>query len=137
MIPPFSLCTQIAKHRKELRKEATQIQEEIKAIEKEARTKALMSEEGLEIKGVEKTRYNGESTYIEYPDLQVKFDWTLRSIRGLRIDRVSTSGKSADITVKVKRWDYNKQEEVVADEKIERVRMDNIDTFFRRNNIEI
>ena len=131
------LVVEISKPRKEIRKEATQIQEEIKAIEKEARTKALMSEEGLEIKGVEKTRYNGESTYIEYPDLQVKFDWTLRSIRGLRIDRVSTSGKSADITVKVKRWDYNKQEEVVADEKIERVRMDNIDTFFRRNNIEI
>ena len=131
------LVVEISKPRKEIRKEATQIQEEIKAIEKEARTKALMSEEGLEIKGVEKTRYNGESTYIEYPDLQVKFDWTLRSIRGLRIDRVSTSGKSADITVKVKRWDYNKQEEVVADEKIERVRMDNIDTFLRRNNIEI
>jgi hypothetical protein len=135
------LVVEISKPRKELRKEATQIQQEIKAIEKEARMKALMSEEGLEIKGVEKTRYNGESTYIEYPDLQVKFDWTLRSIRGLRIDKVSASGKSADITVKIKKQEWlpstNEWIEKIAEEKVERVRMDNIESFLRYNSISI
>ena len=121
----------------ELRKESRELEKQIGALEKEARFKALMTEEGLEIKGVEKTRYNGESTYIEYPDLQVKFDWTLRSIRGLRIDKVSASGKSADITVKIKRWDHIKQEEVLTDEKVERVRMDNIESFLRYNKISI
>jgi hypothetical protein len=135
------LVVEISKPRKELRKEATQIQQEIKAIEKEARMKALMSEEGLEIKGVEKTRYNGENTYIEYPDLQVKFDWTLRSIRGLRIDKVSASGKSADITVKIKKQEWlpstNEWIEKIAEEKVERVRMDNIESFLRYNSISI
>lgn len=135
------LVVEIYKPRKELRKEATQIQQEIKAIEKEARLKALMSEEGLEIKGVEKTRWNGEETYIEYPDLQVKFDWTLRSIRGLRIDKVSASGKSADITVKIKKQEWlpstNEWIEKIAEEKVERVRMDNIESFLRYNSISI
>ena len=116
-----------------MKRERKEVTEEINAIRKETRLKALMSEEGLEIEGVERERW-GE-TYREFPDLQVRFDWILRSIRGLRIDRVSSSGKSADITVKVKRWDYKKQEEVIADEKIERVRMDNIDQFLRNNQL--
>jgi hypothetical protein len=128
---------EVCKPLSELRKETRELEKQIQAIEKEARFKALMSEEGLEIKGVHKTRYNVESTYIEYPDLQVKFDWTLRSIRGLRIDKVSASGKSADITVKIKRWDHIMQEEVLTDEKIERVRMDNIESFLRYNKISI
>ena len=117
----------------EMKRERREVSEQISAIKKEARMKALMSEEGLEIEGVERERW-GE-TYREFPDLQVKFDWVLRSIRGLRIDRVSSSGKSADITVKVKRWDFNKQEEVITDEKIERVRMDKIDEFLRFNQL--
>ena len=118
----------------EIKKEKKQITEQIDAIRKEARMKALMSEQGLEIEGVEKEKWNGE-TYREFPDLQVKFDWILRSIRGLRIDKVSASGKSADITVKMKRWDYIKQAEVLTDEKIERVRMDKIDQFLRFNQL--
>lgn len=118
---------------RDMKSERREVSEQISAIKKEARLKALMSEEGLEIEGVERERW-GE-TYREFPDLQVKFDWTLRSIRGLRIDKVSASGKSADITVKLKRWDYNKQEEVIADEKVERVRMDNIDNFLRYNQL--
>jgi hypothetical protein len=118
---------------RDMKRERREVSEQISAIKKEARMKALTSEEGLEIEGVERERW-GE-TYREFPDLQVRFDWVLRSIRGLRIDRVSSSGKSADITVKVKRWDYNKQEEVITDEKIERVRMDNIDDFLRNNQL--
>jgi hypothetical protein len=118
---------------RDMKRERREVSEQISAIKKEARMKALTSEEGLEIEGVERERW-GE-TYREFPDLQVRFDWILRSIRGLRIDRVSASGKSADITVKVKRWDYNKQEEVITDEKIERVRMDNIDDFLRNNQL--
>ena len=118
---------------RDMKRERREVSEQIGAIRKEARMKALMSEEGLELEGFERERF-GE-TYREFPDLQVKFDWTLRSIRGLRIDRVSASGKSADITVKVKRWDYSKQDEVITDEKIERVRMDKIEEFLRYNQL--
>jgi len=128
-----NLLNNIYTNLSEIKRERKEVTEEIDAIRKEARMKALMSEEGLEIEGVERERWG--DTYREFPDLQVKFDWTLRSIRGLRIDRVSASGKSADITVKTKRWDYTKQEEVIAEEKVERVRMDNIDQFLRYNQL--
>ena len=133
------LYTEIAKPAKALRKEYKKVFEDIQAIEKAARLEALMSEEGLEVPGIERARW-GE-TYIEYPDLQVKFDWRINSVRGLRIDRMSASGKSADITVKVKRgrWVNDDKEyvEQIVDEKIERVRMENIDSFLRSSNISI
>lgn len=133
------LLIEISKPAKEVRKEYNEVFKDIQAIEKAARLEALMSEQGLEIPGIERERWGDK--YIEYPDLQVKYDWTIRSIRGLRIDRISASGKSADITVKVKRgrWttDDSKYVESIVDEKIERVRMDNIESFLRYNSIEI
>ena len=139
------LYIEIAKPAKKLRKEYKEVFEDIQAIEKAARLEALMSEEGLEIPGVERERWGDK--YTEYPDLEVKYDWTIRSVRGLRIDRMSASGKSADITVKVKRgrWisddnkftDDAKYVESIVDEKIERVRMDKIESFLRYNQIDI
>lgn len=130
---------EIAKPAKALRKEQREVYEEIQSIKKEARLKALNSEEGLTIEGIEKERWG--DTYIEYPDLEVKFDWTIRSIRGLKIDRITPSGKSADITVKVKRdrWsdDGTVIRDVIEDLKVERVRMDKIESFMRYNNIAI
>ena len=130
---------EISKPGRELRKEYNKVFEDIQAIEKAARLKALNSEEGLTLEGKQVERWG--DTYTEYPDLQVKWDWTIRSVRGLRIDRMSASGKSADITVKVKkgRWvnedkDYVEQ---IVDEKIGRVRMDNIESFLRYNNISV
>ena len=133
------LVVEISKPRKELRKEATQIQTEIKAIEKEARLKALMSEQGLEIKGIERERYG--RSFVEFPDLEVKWDWTIRNVRGLRIDRTSASGKSADITVKIRREEWipssNEWIEKIIEQKVERVKMDKIESFLLFNQIEI
>ena len=133
------LFKEVAKPARELRKEYNKVFEEIQAIEKAARLKALMSEEGLEVPGIERERWGDK--FIEYPDLQVKFDWRINSVRGLRIDRMSASGKSADITVKVKRGRWVNEDkdyvEQIVDEKIERVRMDNIDSFLRQNNISV
>lgn len=134
-----SKMKEIAAPAKELREEQREIFEEIQSIKKEARLKALNSEEGLTIEGIEKERWG--DTYIEYPDLEVKFDWTIRSIRGLKIDRITPSGKSADITVKVKRdrWNDNGTviRDVIEDLKVKRVRMDKIESFMRYNNIAI
>lgn len=134
-----ALYTEISKPAKALRKEYNEVFKDIQAIEKAARLEALMSEEGLEIKGIERERWG--STYTEFPDLEVKWDWTIRSVRGLRIDKTSASGKSADITVKVKRenWDPNTGEwtEKIIDQQVERVRMDKIESFLRYNQIEI
>lgn len=133
---------EIAKPAKALRKEQREIFEEIQSIKKEARLKALNSEEGLIIEGKQVESYwrKGEF-HTEYPDLEVKFDWTIRSIRGLKIDRITPSGKSADITVKVKRdrWsdDGTVIRDVIEDLKVERVRMDKIESFMRYNNIAI
>lgn len=133
------LYIEIAKPAKALRKEYNEVFQDIQAIEKAARLEALMSEEGLEIKGIERERWG--DTYTEYPDLEVKWDWTVRNVRGLRIDRTSASGKSADITVKVKRenWDPNTGEwsEKIVDQQVERVRMDKIESFLRYNQIDI
>lgn len=135
----ISKMREISKPAKDLRKESREIFEEIQAIQKAARLEALMSDEGLTIEGIEKERWG--DTYIEYPDLEVKWDWTVRNIRGLRIDRMSASGKSADITVKVKRdqWsdDGSVLRDVIVDQQIERVRMDKIESFMRFNDIAI
>jgi len=134
-----ALLVEISKPAKALRKEYREVFENIQAIKKAARLEALMSEEGLEVPGIERERWGDK--YIEYPDLQVKFDWKINSVRGLRIDRMSASGKSADITVKVKRGRWVNEDkdyvEQIVDEKIERVRMDNIESFLRYNDIEI
>jgi uncharacterized coiled-coil protein SlyX len=119
---------------RDLKRERKEVTEQIDAIRKQARLKALMSEEGLKIEGVEKEKWNGE-TYREFPYFQVKFDWTLRDIVGLRIDKVSPSGKSADITVKVLSWNQKEHQVVPTDKKIERVRMDKIDEFLRFNQL--
>ena len=134
-----AVLVEISKPAKALRKEYREVFENIQAIKKAARLEALMSEEGLEVPGIERERWGDK--YIEYPDLQVKFDWKINSVRGLRIDRMSASGKSADITVKVKRGRWVNEDkdyvEQIVDEKIERVRMDNIESFLRYNDIEI
>jgi hypothetical protein len=131
------MMREVGKPKKELEKEARNIREVIKIIEKEARLKALMSEEGLEVKGVEKKRHWNDTTYIEYPDFQVKFDWTIHSVRGIKVDKVSASGKSADIIVKVKRDQYSQDgsvvRDVLIDQEVKRVRMENIDRFLNYN----
>ena len=108
---------------RELRKAYDSQANDIRELEEEAMIAKLTSD------GVEFTKDKRGN----FPNLQAKFDWTLRGVRGLRIDRVSPSGKSADITVKVRKYDYDKQDEVIADEKIERVRMDKVKKLLRNN----
>ena len=136
------MFTSISAPAKELKEESKKLFEEIESIKKQSRIKALSSEEGLAIEGrqVESHWKKGEFR-TEYPDLKVKFDFTIRSIRGLRIDKMSASGKSADITVKLKRDQWTQDGSVLRDqiieEQVERVRMENIESFLRQNGIAI
>lgn len=125
-----------------LKKESKKLHEEIESIERQARAEALSSKEGLVLKGRQVESYwkKGEFNTV-FPDLKVKFDYTIRSIRGLRIDKMSASGKSADITVMVKRDQWTQDGSVLRDqiveEQVERVRMENIEDFLRQNKIAI
>lgn len=126
----------------ELKEESKKLREEIESIERQARVEALSSKEGLVIKGREVESYWKKGEFrTEFPDLKVKFDCTIRSVRGLRIDKMSASGKSADITVMVKRDQWTQDGSVLRDqiveEQIERVRMENIEAFLRQNSIAI
>jgi hypothetical protein len=127
------MADEIATPLRKIRRERREVTEQIDAIRREIQLEKLMSEEGIEIEGVERERFG--DTFIEYPSLEAKVDWTLHDIRNIKINRVTSSGKSADITVKVRRWDYRTQDYVIRAEEISRVRMANINKFLRYNNI--
>ena len=67
------------------------------------------------------------------PELEVKWDWTLRNVSGLKVTRTTSSGKSADIVItqKFRNWNTNGTE--VREEFVEKVRMDKVNRFLRNN----
>lgn len=70
------------------------------------------------------------------PELEVRWDWNVSRIKSLRVLRMSTSGKSADIQVvqKSQRWDdnYDSYKEVEETNTFERVRMNKVESLIRR-----
>lgn len=133
------IMIEIAKPAKELRKEAREIREEISVIKKEARLKALMSEEGLAFEGIERERFG--SKFLEFPDFKAKFDWTIPSVRSIKVTRITPSGKSADVTVKVQRQVFDEKSgewgPKIVDQAVERVKIENIENLLRQANVFI
>ena len=84
--------------------------------------------EGVELKMTEPTRWSKG----RFPELQVKFDRILRDVKKVKINRLTASGKTADIEViqEWKDWDGNTHTRV---EIVERVRLDNIKSTLRQS----
>lgn len=67
------------------------------------------------------------------PALDVRFDWTLRNVSGLKVTRTTASGKSADIVVTQRFRDWSTDGDQLKEQLVEKVRMDKISRFIRNN----
>jgi hypothetical protein len=107
-----------------LRELSRPFSKELSELKEEHLMNQLM--EGVELKMSEPTRWSKG----RFPELQVKFDWTLRDVKKVKVNRLTASGKSADIEViqEWKDWDGNVH---TATQSIERVRLDNIKSIVR------
>ena len=106
----------------ELKKSINQQQSDIDKLRKEEILSKLTTE-GIEL---DTNKKENKDSYL--PSLEVRFDWTLRSVKALKVLRMTTSKKSADIEVTTRDWQGGLHKTIV-----ERVRMDNILGFVRYN----
>ena len=106
----------------ELRKAIYQQQLDIDKLEKENNLTKLTSE-GIEL---DTNKKENKDTYL--PSLVVKYDWTLYSVKALKVLRMTASKKSADVEVTTRDWQGSLHKTIV-----EKVRMDNILHFVNYN----
>ena len=118
----------------DIEKEIREVNEQIRLIEKEN----LFSK--LENEGIEFELPEGKSVH-ELPNIGVRFDWTVYNVKGIKIIKKTTSGKSADIELKTMSnvWNtdsqsYNEKEQTKV---VEKVRMDKIEQFLQYNSKRI
>lgn len=108
---------------RELRKAYSNQSKDIQALEQEAMMNKLKSD------GVEFSKDKRGNL----PELEVKWDWTLRNVSGLKVTRTTSSGKSADIIITQKFRNWNTDGTEVREEYVEKVRMDKVNRFLRNN----
>mgnify|MGYP003131467683 FL=1 len=103
---------------------------DIDRLEKETLAERLKN--GLEFVKGEDGRYSKGTL----PEIEIRWDWTIRRIKSLKVLRMTASGKSADIEVvqKSQRWDdnYSSYKDVEETNTFERVRMNKIESMLRR-----
>ena len=112
--------------RRELSKALSDQRKAIESLEKEERLVKLSST-GIAFKRDDRGRL---------PELEAKFDWSLRNVRNLKVLRTTASGKSADIEV-TQEWRNWDNETKVETQTIDRVRWDKIDQMIRYNSDQI
>ena len=101
---------------RELRRAYDNQAKDIKELEDEAMLAKLTSD------GVEFSKDKRGN----FPDLEVKWDWTLRNVAGLKVTRTTPSGKSADLIVTQKFRNWNTDGIEVTEQFVEKVRMDKV-----------
>ena len=109
---------------KELRAAYNSQFRDIEALEQENMLEKLTSE------GVEFTK----DTRGNLPELEVKWDWTLRNVASIKVTRTTPSGKSADLVVTQKFRNWNTEGDEIREQLVEKVRMDKINRFLRFND---
>ena len=67
------------------------------------------------------------------PQLEVKWDWRISNVAGLRGVKKSASGKSVDLEIKRRFRDYNSNDWKFDTVKAEKVRFDKVESFLNRN----
>ena len=112
--------TTLRGRQQELKKSINQQQSDIDTLKKDYILSKLTTE------GIELDTNKSKSKDSFLPSLEVRFDWTLRSVKALKVLRMTTSKKSADVEVTTRDWQGGLHKTAV-----ERVRMDNIMYFVK------
>lgn len=111
--------------RKELTTSIDSLSKDMDKLKKEELMNKLFDADGISLTPEEKDSY--------LPRFDLKWDWEISSVAGLRAIRKSASGKSVDLEVKRRIRDYNSNEWKIDVVKAERVRFDKVESFLRRN----
>lgn len=120
--------------RSAIRKSINEQCRDIEKLEKETLKEKLTS------KGVKFVKSaDGEWTRGKLPELDVRYDWTISRIKSLRVLRMTSSGKSADleITQKSNRWDEASKSYIDTDvtDTYKSVRMEKVESLIRRAKV--
>ena len=110
---------------KDLKKSIDKQSEDIKKLEQESIMEKLFNEDGISIIPESDDKY--------LPQFEVKWDWRISNVAGLRALKKSTSGKSVDLEIKRRFRDWESNDWKFDTVKAERVRFDKVETFLRRN----
>lgn len=110
---------------KELKESIDSQSEDIRKLEKEELMERLFDEDGISL-----TPENDDNWL---PRFEVKWDYEISSVAGLRAVKKSASGKSVDLEVKRRFRDWESNEFKFDSVKVERVRFDKVESFLRRN----
>ena len=101
---------QIWPARRELKKAIDSQSEDIDKLKKEVLIERLSDEDGISLTPKKDDNY--------LPDFQVKWDWEISNVAGLRVVKKSTSGKSVDLEIKRRFRDYGRDGESTRSSKI-------------------
>ena len=115
----------IYQSRKELKKAIDSQSQDIDKLEKENMMERLFDEDGISIIP------ESDDNYL--PQLEVKWDWRISNVAGLRGVKKSASGKSVDLEIKRRFRDYNSNDWKFDTVKAEKVRFDKVESFLNRN----
>jgi len=110
---------------KYLREAIKKQESDISILKKESMIEKLFDENGISLA----TNENDNTL----PSLQLKWDWNMNSVSGIKATKMSASGKSVDLEVRTRFREYNSNEFQFRTTKVEKVRFDNVESFLRRN----
>lgn len=110
---------------RKIRKACSDQHDVIRKLEKDLMVEKLFSEDGISIVPEKDDNY--------LPSFSAKWDWDINNVAGLRGIRKSASGKSVDLEVKRRFKNYTTNSFTFETIKVERVRLDNVDSFLIRN----
>ena len=116
---------QIWPARKELRKAIDSQSEDISKLEKDNMMEKLFDEDGISL--------SPEKDDSWLPRFEVKWDWEISNVAGLRAVKKSASGKSIDLEIKRRFRDYGSDDWKFDTLKADRVRFDKVEFFLKRN----
>jgi len=98
---------------------------DIDKLKREQLMDKLFDEDGISIITESDDKY--------LPQFEVKWDWRISNVAGLRAVKKSTSGKSVDLEIKRRFRDWESNDWKFDTIKAEKVRFDKVETFLRRN----
>lgn len=110
---------------RKIRKACRDQHDVIRKLEKDLMVEKLFSEDGISIVPEKDDNY--------LPSFSAKWDWDINNVAGLRGIRKSASGKSVDLEVKRRFRNWQDDSFTFETVKVERVRLDNVDSFLSRN----